>query len=271
MRNVSLLIKPASSGCNMRCKYCFYADEANIRSVKFYGNMTKTVLESLVKRAFDSATGFVTFSFQGGEPTLVGLDFYKKLIELQKKYNARGVQVSNAIQTNGYIIDDEWASFLAKNDFLVGLSMDGTAEMHDKFRLDCAKKPTFERVRRTADLFEKYGVRFNVLCVVTEQTARNPRVVYDALKKYGYIQFIACLDGLEGGKSDYSLTPSSYAKFLIETFNGYYLDFLSAKPVSVRNFDNYVMMLLGGQPENCAMRGVCTPTLVVEGDGSVYP
>ena len=115
MRNVAFLIKPSSSACNMRCKYCFYADVANSREVKFYGNMSEEVLENLVKRAFDSATESVTFSFQGGEPTLVGLDFYKKLLSLQKQYNKRNVVVNNTIQTNGYEIDDEWAIFLAKN------------------------------------------------------------------------------------------------------------------------------------------------------------
>ena len=271
MRNVAFLIKPSSSACNMRCKYCFYADVANSREVKFYGNMSEEVLENLVKRAFDSATESVTFSFQGGEPTLVGLDFYKKLLSLQKQYNKRNVVVNNTIQTNGYEIDDEWAIFLAKNDFLVGLSMDGIAEIHDKFRRNSLGNSTFIRVKSTARLFEKYNVKFNVLGVVTEQMAERAVEVYDELKRYGYIQFIPCLDRLDGEKFEYSLSNKTYAKFLIETFNRYYADFIKGKPVSVRNFDNYVMMLLGQSPENCAMCGVCTPMLVVEGDGSDYP
>ncbi len=271
MRNVAFLIKPSSSACNMSCKYCFYADVSNSREVKYYGNMSEEVLENLVKRAFDSATESVTFSFQGGEPTLVGLDFYKKLLSLQKQYNKRNVVVNNTIQTNGYEIDEAWAIFLAKNDFLVGLSMDGVVEIHDKFRLNSLGDATFNRVKNTACLFERYNVKFNVLCVVTEQTAERAVEVYDELKRYGYIQFIPCLDRLDGEKREYSLSHETYAKFLIETFNRYYADFITGKPVSVRNFDNYVMMLLGQPPENCAMRGRCTPMLVVEGDGSVYP
>ena len=271
MKNVSLLIKPSSSLCNMRCKYCFYADEVANRNIKCYGKMSEAVLETLVKRAFESAENSVTFSFQGGEPTLVGLDFYKSLISFQKKYAKRELVVQNCLQTNGYIIDDEWAKFLAENRFLVGLSMDGTKEIHDSLRKDSNGFGSYEKVQNAVRCFQKYGVEFNVLCVVTKQVALCAEEVYDELKKYGYIQFIPCLDGLDGEKRDYSLTPTLYGKFLVKVFERYYADFMNARPVSVRNFDNYVSMILGHQPENCAMRGVCTPSFTIEGDGSVYP
>ena len=150
----------------MRCKYCFYADITDNREVKSYGIMSEETLENLIKKAFEYASGSATFAFQGGEPTLAGLNFYRKLLEFEKKYNLKSIPVQNAIQTNGYVIDDEWAKFLAENKFLVGLSMDGTKDIHDSLRLDATGKGTFSRVQKTARLFNKYGVEFNILCVV---------------------------------------------------------------------------------------------------------
>ena len=271
MPPISVLIKPASSLCNMRCKYCFYADITDNREVKSYGIMSEETLENLIKKAFEYASGSATFAFQGGEPTLAGLDFYRKLLEFEKKYNVNKIPVQNAIQTNGFIIDEEWAKFLADNKFLVGLSMDGTKDIHDSLRIDAAGKGTFARVQKTARLFNKLGVEFNILCVVNNFIARSPKKVYDSLKEYGFIQFIPCLDTFDGEKKVFSLTPERYTEFLKVTFNEYYKDFCAGHPISVRNFDNYIGMLLGRPPENCAMAGVCTCYTVVEGDGSVFP
>ena len=165
MPPISVLIKPASSLCNMRCKYCFYADITDNREVKSYGIMSEETLENLIKKAFEYASGSATFAFQGGEPTLAGLDFYRKLLQLEQKYNVKKIPVQNAIQTNGYVIDEEWAKFLAENKFLVGLSLDGTRDIHDSLRVDAAGKGTFSRVEKTAKLFKKHGVEFNILCV----------------------------------------------------------------------------------------------------------
>jgi uncharacterized protein len=255
----------------MRCKYCFYADITDNREVRSYGIMSEQTLENLIKKAFEYASGSATFAFQGGEPTLAGLNFYRKLLEFQKKYNVKNIPVQNAIQTNGYTIDEDWARFLAENKFLVGLSLDGTRDIHDSLRVDAAGKGTFSRVEKTARLFQKHGVEFNILCVVNNFIARSPKKVYDSLKKYGFIQFIPCLDSFDGEKKVFSLTPERYTEFLKVTFNEYYKDFCAGKPTSVRNFDNYIGMLLGRPPENCAMAGVCTCYTVIEGDGSVFP
>lgn len=271
MPSLNLLIKPASSLCNMRCKYCFYGDVAEMRSFTSFGMMSKDTLEMLVKRAFEYADGQVGFAFQGGEPTLAGIGFYRDLIDLQKQYNVKNIPVSNSIQTNGYLIDDEWAEFFAKNAFLVGLSLDGTKEAHDSIRIDAAGKGTFDRVSRAATILQKHHVEFNTLCVVNNFVARYPKKVYENLKKYRYIQFVACLDPFEGEKQLYSLKEDRYASFLKQTFDLYYRDFLNGSYVSVRNFDNYINILLRRPPENCAMSGFCTCYGVVEGDGSVYP
>lgn len=255
----------------MRCKYCFYSDVSESRSTRSYGLMSEETLEALTKRVFDTAEETASFLFQGGEPTLTGLPFYKRLLELQNKYNVKGIPVRNSIQTNGYAIDDEWAEFLAKNQFLVGLSLDGTRDTHNSLRVDANGKGTYDKVLNAARLFKKYGVEFNVLCVVNNFVARYPRKVYNELKGFKYLQFIPCLDPFDGEKHPFSLTNERYAYFLCAVFDEYYRDFSSGNYVSIRNFDNYVRIFMGYPPENCAMCGKCTCYFVAEGDGSIFP
>ncbi|MFQ9638469.1 MAG: radical SAM protein [Eisenbergiella sp.] len=131
---VTLLIKPASGSCNLRCRYCFYADEMNNRSERTYGMMSEETLDILVEKTLNQVTRMATFAFQGGEPTLAGLDFFRTLIEIEKKHNHRGVEIHNSLQTNGIVIDEEWARFLHDNRFLVGLSLDGYEQLHDENR-----------------------------------------------------------------------------------------------------------------------------------------
>ena len=269
----SALIKPASSACNMRCRYCFYADESESRSVANMGMMSYETLENLVRKAFDYAGGPVSFAFQGGEPTLAGLDFYRTLIALEKRYNTKRLPVSNALQTNGLMIDDAWAAFLGENRFLVGLSMDGYAALHDGLRRDAALNGTFSRVRQAADALDRHHVEYNILSVVTSGMARRAGRVYRYLRDshFRYLQFIPCLDPFSGGRGDWSLTAADYGAFLRETFDGYYDDFMSGRYVSVRQFDNYIMMLRGRPPESCGMSGLCMSCMTIEGDGGVYP
>lgn len=276
MPPITLLIKPASSLCNLRCRYCFYHDVASHRETASFGVMREELLETLVRKALEQADGQCMFGFQGGEPTLAGLDFYRRLVQLQKQYNTRGIRIINTIQTNGMLIDDEWAEFLAGHEFLVGLSLDGTREVHDHFRVDENGTGTYDRVVAAAKRLEKHHAEFNILCVVNNYVARYAKQVYQNLKKQGfrYIQFIPCLDpfGEETQKGqEYSLSLERFTVFLKSTFDLYYQDFEKGDPVSIRTFDNYVTMIAGYPPESCGMAGVCSCYFVVEGDGSVYP
>ena len=170
-KSFAALVKPASSACNMRCRYCFYADVSRSRAVQNYGLMTPDTLEALVKKAFDYADGQVAFTFQGGEPTLAGLSFYRTLIELEKRCNTRRVPVRHAIQTNGLLLDGEWADFLRDNNFLTGLSMDGCRVRHDGARVDARGEGTFSRVCDAADLL-KSTARTSTYCA--SSPARSP-------------------------------------------------------------------------------------------------
>lgn len=274
MPAMSLLIKPASSLCNMRCKYCFYADVAENREVKNYGMMSEKTLEEMVKKALSYAEGQCTFAFQGGEPTMEGLEYYRRLVELQVKYNVNKVAIYNSIQTNGLVVDEAWAEFFAKNKFLVGLSVDGPKDIHDSFRVDSAGGGTHNRVMQTVNLFNKYGVEYNVLCVVNNYVARHGSKVYKFFRQKGfrYLQFIPCIDAFDDDEShDYSLTAERYGEFLKTTFDEYYFDMKNGNYTSVRTFDAYIEMLLGRRPGTCGMSGVCTSYYVVEGDGGIFP
>lgn len=273
MPPVSMLIKPASSSCNMRCRYCFYADVASHREVRNAGIMNEQTHENLVRRAMEYAEGSVSFAFQGGEPTLAGLDFFKRHVELCKRYAKTGIQIYNSLQTNGFAIDEEWAQFFAENHFLIGLSLDGPKELHDLFRKDSQGQGTFHRVRQTVTLFERYKAEYNILCVVTEEVAKNANKVMNFFINNGfsYLQFIPCLDGLEGEKGEWSLSAERYGEFLVTSFKKYYSCFLKKKFLSIRNFDNYLSLLAGYPAENCGMNGRCTAYFVVEGNGDVYP
>lgn len=279
MKSLSLLIKPASGNCQLRCRYCFYENVSESRETSNYGLMSLDTLDLLVKKAIAETTESCTFAFQGGEPTLAGLDFYRELIRLQEKFRAeyqkKSLVIHNAIQTNGMLLDDDWCAFFAQNKFLVGLSLDGDKDIHDLNRIDAQGKGTYSRVMKAARLLEKHKVEFNILVVVTSQLARRAKHVYHSLVKNGfrYLQFIPCIDdfGLEPGSSPFSLTAERYGEFLKTLFDEWYKDFMAGQYISVRHFDNWVHMLQGQSPETCSMSGRCTCYGVVEADGSVYP
>ena len=275
MPPINILIKPASSACNMACKYCFYRDVAEHREQAFEGMLSLQKMERVIRAGMEYADHSCSFAFQGGEPTLAGLDFYRGVVELQKKYARSGLEIHNAIQTNGMLIDEEWAAFLAENRFLVGLSLDGPAELHNLNRLDTVGEGTFNRVMRTARLMEKHRVEFNILCVVTGRNARSVEKIYRFYRRqsFRWLQFIPCLDSLEQqrGEEKYHLSAENYGDFLIRLFDLWYEDLQRGEYISVRHLDNWLSILLGGQPEACSMTGQCAVQFVVEGDGGVYP
>lgn len=273
MPPVSILIKPASSGCNIGCKYCFYHSIAGSRRIADYGVMSEQLLETLVKETISYADEYACFAFQGGEPTLAGLDFFRKTVELQKKYNNKNLTIQNTIQTNGTLIDDSWAEFLGKNKFLVGLSLDGPRGVNDFCRQTRLGGSIFDKEMETVALFQKYRVEFNVVSVVTAKTADRTAGVYNFFKRKGfrYLQFIPCLDEKCGKTEEYSLTPERYGEFLCSLFDLWYEDVSNGNGIDIRLFSNLVQMAAGYEPEECGMCGRCNTYFVLESDGSVYP
>ena len=275
MPPISVLIKPSSCLCNMSCEYCFYCDESQNRSQDSYGFMTEQTLKNVIRKTMLHANGMVCYAFQGGEPTLRGLDFFKKAIYYQKQYNKNHISVYNSLQTNGYLLTDEWCHFFKQNNFLIGLSVDGTEKIHNLLRHSKEGTNTFQRVLRSAKLMDQYQVNYNILTVVTPPIVKNVFKIYDFYKKQGwyYQQYIACLDPLyeERGSKTYSLTPELYGEFLIALFEIWYKDYKQGKQPYIRQFENYVGLAAGIIAESCDQRGICGIQNVVEADGSVYP
>ena len=275
MPPISLLIKPASGLCDLSCEYCFYCDVMKNRELESRGIMRCDTLEAVIEKALSFAEGTCTIGYQGGEPTLAGLDFFIRSVEIQRKYNTKNIIIENTIQTNGYAITEEWARFFAENDFLVGLSLDGIKKTNDAYRKTPNGGVTFERIMKTVSLFDRFEVQYNILTVLNRRTAENVRRIYEFYKKcnFKYLQFIPCLDPLseEAGVRKYSLSPKLYGEALCELFDLWYADLLEDRHPYIRMFENYISILCGLQPESCDMRGVCGKQYVVEADGTVYP
>jgi len=217
MKHLSVLIKPVSSACDMRCKYCFYHDVSAHREVRSFGNMKEDVMEKIIDQIFiDLDDGdAMTFAFQGGEPTLAGLSYFEHFVAYVKAQKKQ-VKLEYSIQTNGLTIDEDWCSFFKANDFLVGLSIDGPKAFHDENRYDTQKMGTYKRVMRTKALFDRYEVEYNVLCVLTKQIAKHPQKIFNFLLKENikYVQFIPCLDDLDAKSgSPFALDPEHFASF----------------------------------------------------------
>jgi len=260
----------------MRCKYCFYADVSSLRSVKSFGLMT----EETTKRVVDNIFGGlepgdrVVLAFQGGEPTLAGLDYFRLVEAETAPHRARGVRIEYALQTNGLVLDGEWCRFLHEQNYLVGLSLDGPALYHDANRVDARGKGTFRRVLAAKQEMDRQHVEYNVLMVLTNELARHPRQIWRFMEeqKLQYVQFTPCMGPLEeGGGEGYALTPRRYAGFYTALFDLWYQEYCRGHYISVKLFDDLVNLLAFGECNACGLLGRCQPQLIVEADGGVYP
>src|SRR5687767_7739188 len=180
-----IMTKPIGPICNLDCKYCFYLEKEELYPGRSNWRMPDEVLETYIRQYIESQNvPEVSFAWQGGEPTLMGLDFFRRVVELQAKY-ANGKKVTNALQTNGTLLDDDWCRFLHEHQFLIGLSIDGPRQYHDKYRVDKQGQPTFDAVMQGLSLLKKHRVEFNTLCVVNRFNSTAPLEIYKFLKTEG--------------------------------------------------------------------------------------
>ncbi|MFA5448915.1 MAG: radical SAM protein [Clostridia bacterium] len=273
MPPISIMIKPASSLCNMRCEYCFYHSLAENRESFSYGLLKEELFLDIIKKAFEFTKGqAVNISFQGGEPLLRGRAFFRIAIEIANQENKYKSPINYGLQTNGLLIDDEWCEFFKTNNFLIGLSLDGNEKANEK-RRDSNLEPTFSRIIAGANLLKKHKVDFNILAVVTPYVAKNIRKIYPFFTQNGFkhLQFIPCLSPLNGEKSKNTVTSKEYGDFLIDLFRMYLFDFRRGDYTSIRQLDNFVQLAHRRKAEQCGMNGHCTHQFVIEGDGEVYP
>ena len=272
MKSINIMIKPASSSCNLRCRYCFYIDETKNRSFVSHGVMNAETIEILCMRIDEALehNGRANIAFQGGEPTVAGLDWFRAFTSSLDKYP--GIDVHYSLQTNGTLIDEEFADFLKEHHFLVGISLDGYQANMDYFRYDIRGKGVFYKVLGCAELLEKKGVEYNIITVVTRQLAEHASGLYSFYKSHhmNYVQLIPCMPPMEE-TDEISMTPSAYRKFYKEFFSCWFKDLRKGKYMSVNLFDNLMEMLSGNPPYQCGMLGKCTVQYVIESNGDVYP
>lgn len=276
----STLVKPVGSACNLRCDYCYYLGKA-----EFYGGrepvMDEELLELYIQQYIEAVqVPVVTFCWHGGEPLLAGLDFYRKAVVLQEKYRG-DKQIENTLQTNGLLVTDEWCRFFHDHHFLVGLSLDGPADLHDAFRRDRGGHPTFSRVLHAAQLMATGGVDFNILCTVNARSAGRGAEVYRFLRALTpFLQFLPVLEyadnaghivppGTEGSvPTPYSTTAAAYGQFLCDVYDEWVRTDVGR--IYVQLFDVTLAQWCGQPATLCALGESCGDSLVVEHNGDVY-
>jgi uncharacterized protein len=271
VNDFSLLIKPSAADCNLRCPYCFYIGK--LRFLPPRPRMADEVLEKMIASYLTTRqVASYTFSWQGGEPGLMGLRFFRRAVALQRKHAPRGAVICNAFQTNATLVSDELAEFFAEYKFLVGVSLDGPAQLHDHYRRTRDGQPTHATVRKNIERLRRHGVDFNVLTVVSDRTVKQPREIYGYLKNLGHFhqQYIPCVEFDSAGRlRPYAITGRDWGAFLCEIFDRWYAE--DRDTISIRLFDSVVEYLVRGKYNTCTMGTDCRVYFVVEYDGSVYP
>ncbi len=271
-RITSLLIKPASAVCNLDCAYCFYLDrEADPYKSLPARRMSMDTLERLVDTYLFYSYPNSTFAFQGGEPTLAGLDFFTKLVELQQRYGRDGQNVSNALQTNAVLLDDNWAQLFRQYNWLLGVSLDGPEEINDAYRFNKAGHGTWKQVMRSVECLQKNKVDFNILCVLNQANVGKAKELYRFYKSLGIdnIQFIPLAEfNPDGSRMPFTITAEEYGKFLVEMFDLWWPD---RRKIRIRFFDNIAESVAGMKPGSCTMHETCDSYVVVEYNGDIYP
>lgn len=269
----SLVIKPAGPDCNLACSYCFYTDKVGLYPGSSQHRMSLQLLEVLIRRTMEESGPAISYGWQGGEPTLIGLPFFEKAVSYQSRYGA-GKTVDNSLQTNGILLSSQWAEFLANYNFLVGLSLDGPEPIHDMYRRRSGKKSTTHgAVRPKVDLLLKHGVELNALCCVTDHSVRFPQEIYEYFKSIGiqWMQFIPVLEQDLHGLSPFSVDADSYGEFLCRLWDLWLGDFRdSASTTSIRWFESVFYTYVGKEAPDCTLRAECGNYLVVEHNGDVY-
>jgi uncharacterized protein len=266
--------KPTGAICNLDCEYCFFLSKEDLYPGSGF-RMPPDVHEAYVSQllAAQRGTDEVVVAFQGGEPTLMGLEFFARTLELEKQYAAPGQRILNTLQTNATLIDDEWAAFLAENGFLVGVSIDGPREMHDAFRVDKGGKPTFDRVIAGLDALKRHDVEWNALVTVNAANADHGRRVYTFMRDElgaSFLQFIPIVEHLEGETASHrSVTGAQYGRFLIDVFEDWARH--DVGDVFVQMFDTSLAHWLGmNQAGMCVHARTCGDAVALEHNGDLY-
>jgi len=271
MIEFQLLLKPSSFDCNLNCTYCFYKRVQNIYP-EIHPRMNFTILEEIIKKYSKVDMPNYIFIWQGGEPTLLGINFFKKVIELQLKYFRRGKFITNSLQTNGILINKDWCTFFKRYNFFIGISLDGPKEIHDFYRKKTNGEGTWDRVMNTIELLKKFNINFNILCVISKANVRKPRELFNFFKRYNLtnLQFIPAFERFDKNrKINFSPSPDEYAKFLCDIFDLWIKE--DFNQIHILTFERILERYLGIQYDFCPFGKNCPNYLVIEYNGDIYP
>jgi uncharacterized protein len=269
-REFQVFVKPAGAACNLRCDYCYYTSVNSL-----YGDkkslLSNDLLETYIVSHFEaSATDTVIFSWHGGEPLLAGLDFYRKAVMLQKKHKPSGVRVLNGIQTNGTLLNDKWCRFFASEKFMVGISIDGPAEMHDSFRKKAAGAGSFEMVYKGFSLLKANGILPEILCVVSSANMDHPLEVYDFFRNLGirFITFLPLVERVGGTVSGRSVVPAQFGTFLSRIFDEWLANDIGK--ISIQIFEEALRTAFNQDHTLCVFKSECGGVPSLERNGDLY-
>ena len=269
-----VITKPTGAICNLDCQYCFYLSKQQLYPDIQDFRMRDDVLERYIKQYLNQPSEEITFTWQGGEPTLMGLDFYKKVVHLQKIYNTDNKTIYNSLQTNGIKLNDEWAAFFHDHDFLIGVSIDGPEMYHNKYRYFKGGKKSHEKVMRGIECLRQHNVEYNILCCLNRDNADHPFELYEFFKSRAgtpYWQFIPIVEQSNtssDGVSDYSIKPKQYAQFLTQLFNRWVRRDIGT--ISIQIFDISLRSFMGLNPGLCLFEETCGSALAIEHNGDLY-
>jgi uncharacterized protein len=294
------MIKPAGAQCNLDCSYCFYLHKEDLLKQPKMPRMSESLLEAHIRQYIEAqGADEVVFSWQGGEPTLMGLEFFQRVVELQQRYKKPGQRIENDLQTNGILLDEEWCVFLKEHNFLIGLSIDGPAELHDVYRYSKGGLPTFKRVMRGVELLHQYKVPFSAMCVVNRLNARKPIDVYRFLRDKVQPRTIQFMPGMEAADfrsvapgywnpddlpmvgspqarpgnpgsvvADWSVDPDDWGYFLTRVWDEWLKRDYGR--IFVDQFENVISQMFGYGPQKCVNSKICGKALAIEYNGDVY-
>ena len=271
-RAFHVMTKPIGAICNLDCEYCFYLDKENLYPDTRSFRMTDEVLKNYVRQYIESQqVNEITFAWQGGEPTLMGVDFFRRAVEYQQEYRRVGTHIQNTFQTNATLLNDEWCTFFKQNNFLIGISIDGPPELHDKYRYDKRGRPSSDDVIRGLRFLQKHQVDYNILCVVNSHNADYPLEVYRYFKELGaqFMQFIPAVERVEEkGVTDRTVRAAQYGKFLCAIFDEWVVNDIGK--IFVQIFDVALEAWLGYNPSLCIFNETCGNAMAIEHNGDLY-
>lgn len=273
-REFQAFAKPAGWWCNLACRYCYYLKAGQLYPQGPPPRMTDSLLETYIVQHIEASPGpVVTFSWHGGEPTLPGLDYFRRIVAIQAKHRPSGRRIVNGIQTNGLLIDEQWCRFLADEAFGVGLSLDGPADLHDAYRVTRGQQPTHKQVVRAFRLLRRHRIACDILCVVHNLNVRHPTGVYRFFKELGarYLTFLPLVEPAQdesGGASARSVPAEAYGTFLCTIFDEWLREDMGRLGVQI--FEETARAVRGHEQALCVFRQTCGDVPVVEHNGDVY-